>query len=161
MDKTPTHALFTQHYISYMYMYIYSIWVKSACVCVLSIIELKNARWNNETLSLRSPLNVSDQVSHPYKTTVKIIVLYVLIFIFLDSHIGTQNILHQMIASITWLQSALNFFLNRILICKDCSQICELFYHFKRTIISLYTVTSSCILTSRHDNVLSFISVHF
>ena len=36
------------------------------------------------TLSLRSFLNVSDQVSHPNKTTGKIIVLYILIFIFLD-----------------------------------------------------------------------------
>ena len=35
------------------------------------------------TLSLRSSLNVSDQVSHPYKTTGKIIVLYILIFKFL------------------------------------------------------------------------------
>jgi hypothetical protein len=30
---------------------------------------------------------VSDQVSHPYKTTAKIIVLYILIFIFLDSNL--------------------------------------------------------------------------
>jgi len=30
------------------------------------------------TLSLRSSLNVSDQVSHPYKKTSKIIVLYIL-----------------------------------------------------------------------------------
>jgi len=37
------------------------------------------------TLSLHSSLNVSDQVSHPYKTTGKIIVLYLLIFKFLDS----------------------------------------------------------------------------
>jgi len=29
-------------------------------------------------------LNVSDQVSHPHKTTGKIIFLYILIFIFLD-----------------------------------------------------------------------------
>jgi hypothetical protein len=28
---------------------------------------------------------VTDQVSHPYKTTGKIIVLYILIFVFLDS----------------------------------------------------------------------------
>jgi hypothetical protein len=28
---------------------------------------------------------VRDQVSHPYKTTHKIIVLYILIFVFLDS----------------------------------------------------------------------------
>jgi len=39
------------------------------------------------TLTLRSFLNVSDQVSHPYKTTDKIIVLFVLIFIFLDSEL--------------------------------------------------------------------------
>ena len=38
----------------------------------------------SNTLSLRSSLNVSDQVSHPYKRTGKIIVLYILIFVFLD-----------------------------------------------------------------------------
>jgi hypothetical protein len=32
-----------------------------------------------------SSLIVNDQVSHPYKTTGKVIVLYILIFIFLDS----------------------------------------------------------------------------
>ena len=35
-------------------------------------------------LSLRSSLNVSDQVLHPYTPTGKIIVLYILIFKFLD-----------------------------------------------------------------------------
>jgi hypothetical protein len=39
----------------------------------------------SNTISLRSSLNVSDQVSHPYKTMGKIIVLYILIFKFLDS----------------------------------------------------------------------------
>ena len=38
----------------------------------------------SNTLSLRSSLNVSNQVSHPYKTTDKIIVLYSFIFKFLD-----------------------------------------------------------------------------
>ena len=40
---------------------------------------LLNTLFSN-TLSLCSCLNVSDQVSHPYKTTGKIIVLYILIF---------------------------------------------------------------------------------
>ena len=42
-------------------------------------------------LSLRSSLNVSDQVSHPYKTTGKIILLYVLIFKFLIANWKTKD----------------------------------------------------------------------
>ena len=39
----------------------------------------------SNTLSLLSSLNVSDQVSHPYKAIGKIIILYIVIFKFLDS----------------------------------------------------------------------------
>ena len=45
----------------------------------------------SNTLSLRSSLNLSNQVSHPYKTTVNIIVLYILIFIFLDSKLDDKR----------------------------------------------------------------------
>jgi len=45
---------------------------------------LPNTLFSN-SLSLRSSLNVSDQVSHPHKTTGKITVLYILIFKLLDN----------------------------------------------------------------------------
>jgi len=47
---------------------------------------LLNTMFSN-TLSFLSSVNVSDQVSHPYKTTDKIIILYILIFTFLDSNL--------------------------------------------------------------------------
>ena len=45
----------------------------------------------SNTHSLHSSLNVSNQVSHPYKTTGKIIFLYTLMFIFLDSKLEYKD----------------------------------------------------------------------
>ena len=52
------------------------------------------------TFSLRFSLNMSDQISHQQETTCKIIVLYVIIFIFLNSKLRDKNILLRMTASI-------------------------------------------------------------
>jgi hypothetical protein len=45
----------------------------------------------SNTLSLRSSFYISDQVSHPHRTTGTIIVLYILIFKFLDSNLEDKR----------------------------------------------------------------------
>jgi hypothetical protein len=56
---------------------------------------------------------VRDQVSHPYKTTDKIMLLCILIFMFLERR---------------W-EDKFNFFMNSILICYCCSQVLEIFHY--------------------------------
>ena len=56
--------------------------------CLLGPNILLNTLFSN-TLGLCSLLNVSDQVSHPYKTTGRIIVLYSLIFRKWEGVVGT------------------------------------------------------------------------
>jgi hypothetical protein len=70
----------------------YKLWHSSLCSFLHYLITLSlfgpnillNFLFSN-TFSLCSSLNVRDQVSHPYRTTDKITVLHIPIFIYLDS----------------------------------------------------------------------------
>jgi hypothetical protein len=77
-------------------------------------------------LILCSSLNVRDQVSHPCRTTDKIIVVYIHIFMFFDNRWDTR-VLDRMIASITRIRSRRNLFLT----CCCRSQMFELWHMIK------------------------------
>jgi hypothetical protein len=70
----------------------YKLWSSSLCNFLHSPVTSSLLGPNNRlrtlfsnTLSLCSSLSVTDQVSHPYKTTGRIMVLYILTVTFLDS----------------------------------------------------------------------------
>jgi len=59
---------------------------------------------------------MTDQVLHPYKTTGKVIALYILILTFLNNKLDERKILRRLKAAVPQLQTALNFFMNLILV---------------------------------------------
>jgi hypothetical protein len=100
---SPVHATYSVHiiildYITRMFGEEYRSWRSSLCSRVYSSITSSFLGPNiifstlfSNNLSLHSSVNVSDHVPHPHKTTSKIIVLYSLIFIFLDSKLEDKR----------------------------------------------------------------------
>jgi len=95
----PTHPILLDSIIRTMLGEVYRSLSYSLCSflpspATLSLLGpniLLNTLFSN-TLSLHCSLNVSDQVSHSYKTTGKIIILYILFFIFLYSKLEDKKV---------------------------------------------------------------------
>ena len=85
----PAHLILLEEYKSYSCS-LCSLLHSPVTSSLLGPNILLNTMLSN-TLSFLSSLNVSDQVSHPYKTTDKIIVLCILIFKFLDSNLEDKR----------------------------------------------------------------------
>jgi hypothetical protein len=97
----------------------------------------------SNTLGLCSSLDKGDQDTHPYRTTCKIIVLYILIFMFLDSRREDR-------CFSTRRQQALPEFhllvISSLLKFLCCSQTFEMCHIFKGSISCLYVMILLCLL---------------
>ena len=96
--KCPTHLIILHFITRTILGEEYKSFSSSLCILLYSSVTssllgpniLLNTMFSN-TLSFVSSRNVSDQVSHPYKTIDKIIVLYILIFKFFDSNLEDKR----------------------------------------------------------------------
>ena len=84
-----THTILGEEYKSFSSS-LYNLLPSPVTSYLLGPNILLNTMFSN-TLSFLSSRRVNDQVSHPYKTTGKIIVQYILIFKFLDSNLEDKR----------------------------------------------------------------------
>jgi hypothetical protein len=102
----------------------------------------------SNTLSLSRSFGVRDQVSYPYKTSWKVIIVYVLIITFLDRRGGGDKRLNRIVASIPRICLLLIFPCMQFLSVSVVPKIFELRRIFKGPIWYLYGMLLFCFLVT-------------
>jgi hypothetical protein len=114
----------------------------------------------SNALSLWSTLNTRGQDSRQYRTTGKIIFLYILIFKIFAQQRRRQKVLGWMVASVTRIQSAHNFLLNQFWFVTVIPTYLN-WYSFKRSVCYIYVQILTSILVLRHRHIPSFLYTYF
>jgi hypothetical protein len=101
---------------------------------------------------------VRDQVSHPYRTTGKISISYIPIFMFFNSRREDKKVLESMVTSITQIHSLLNNNFDLLLSFPNIWTV----PHFQSISVGyLYIMILPCILVMRQQHTLNLLCIYF
>jgi hypothetical protein len=101
---------------------------------------------SSSELCSRTPSKWQTKVSHPHKTTGKIMVTYTKLSVFLVTKPEDRKILRLMVAGTPWIECALHFFTRALLTCQCLSQIWTLDTLSKDflAVFMLWSCSASC-----------------